>query len=336
MIGYGERVVVYDPAGQHAGVGGIRTLSRSLRALACDSAIIFPGSVKVALAAAWAHIPKRIGWDPGRQMSAQMIDVIYPEAMRELPFVRSILRFERLYRLSRPIRTLLPSLFTETVPPGGGQHMTSRFLSALSSITATRHTVADPPWLGIPDDVRRAVEQRYPASGKRRVLLAPGAGMPTRRWPWERFARLAKQLADARFDVVLFGGAAERALCERILGAADTSGVLSAAGVLSVPESLALVAASSVLVAHDSAPMHMASALGTPVIALFGPTVPSFGFAPLSPGRNILEVTGLPCRPCTVYGSLRCPVGTHECMHAISVENVFQAVLDAVERDTAR
>jgi heptosyltransferase-2 len=92
----------------------------------------------------------------------------------------------------------------------------------------------------------------------------------------------------------------------------------------------ALLGRLSALVTNDSALMHAAAAVGTPVIALFGPTVTEFGFAPAGPGHRILE-RSLDCRPCSVHGSAHCPRGHFRCLKEIAPEDVLEA-LNTIDR----
>ena len=85
------------------------------------------------------------------------------------------------------------------------------------------------------------------------------------------------------------------------------------------------------VVAADTGPLHLACAVGTPVVALFGPTVRAFGFAPRvaapeAASAVVLEVEGLSCRPCTAIGGPTCPKGHFRCMQAITPEQVLAAV----------
>jgi heptosyltransferase-2 len=68
----------------------------------------------------------------------------------------------------------------------------------------------------------------------------------------------------------------------------------------------------------------------TPVVALFGATAPSFGFAPLGKRDVVIETEGLACRPCTIHGGDTCPITTFDCMNNISAEHVTQKVLEIV------
>ncbi|MDW7996408.1 MAG: glycosyltransferase family 9 protein, partial [Bacteroidota bacterium] len=117
---------------------------------------------------------------------------------------------------------------------------------------------------------------------------------------------------------------AEVGLCASI---AERSGALSLCGELSIAELLLLFRRARCVVGNDSAPIHLAELVGTPVVAIFGPTVPEFGFAPRLP-RSRLIARQLPCRPCSVHGGRRCPIGTHECMESISPLEVMQQVLE--------
>ncbi|HMK38279.1 MAG TPA: glycosyltransferase family 9 protein, partial [Bacteroidota bacterium] len=89
------------------------------------------------------------------------------------------------------------------------------------------------------------------------------------------------------------------------------------------------------LVSNDSAPVHMAVAMRIPVVAIFGPTLPLFGFAPLGLRDRVVETAGLKCRPCSVHGGRRCPTGTFDCMNQISAVRVRNEVLAIADRDAS-
>ncbi len=155
------------------------------------------------------------------------------------------------------------------------------------------------------------------------VGLAPGARWSTKGWPGERWAELVCRVrAGGTGFPVLVGGKPDRELCGRILG--DGPGA-SLAGRTTVLETAAVLARCTVLVTNDSAPLHLAVAVGTRVVALFGPTVQGFGFYPLGPEDVVLE-QALPCRPCSLHGDDRCPEGHHRCMTGIGVPEVVSAL----------
>jgi heptosyltransferase-2 len=96
---------------------------------------------------------------------------------------------------------------------------------------------------------------------------------------------------------------------------------------LTLLESAELIRRCRVIVSNDSAPAHLASAVGTPVVAIFGATVPRFGFGPRGPGDIVVETEGLFCRPCGIHGGNSCPIKTFECMERILPERVFREVV---------
>jgi heptosyltransferase-2 len=81
-----------------------------------------------------------------------------------------------------------------------------------------------------------------------------------------------------------------------------------------------------VLITNDSAPQHLASAVGTPTVTVFGPTVPEFGFGPLAPGSATAGIGGLACRPCDRHGPRQCPLGHWRCMRELSSEQIARIV----------
>ena len=142
----------------------------------------------------------------------------------------------------------------------------------------------------------------------------PGSIWGTKRWPYYR--ELATELA-GRTAVVVVGGPDDAELGEAIRDAVTRAGgrALNACGKATVRQSAALIARARLLVTNDSAPLHFATPLGTPVVALFGPTVPEFGFGPVGDGDLALGVTGSSCRPCSAHGPARVPARTSS-LHA--------------------
>lgn len=154
------------------------------------------------------------------------------------------------------------------------------------------------------------------------VVLAPGAAHATKRWPIGQWIALAARLETAGLRVVAAGGPADRGLAQQLAG---HTGAPSAAGELSLQETGALLARARVVVSGDTGVMHMATGVGTPVIALFGPTVRQFGFFPYGARATVLE-RALDCRPCSATGSNRCPLGHHRCLDDIGPDDVSAAV----------
>ncbi len=160
------------------------------------------------------------------------------------------------------------------------------------------------------------------------VALVPGAAHATKRWPLGHWKKLARALTDRGLHVVVIGGSADIAAGTEIVAALGRQGA-SAAGRLDLQASGALIRRTKALVSGDSGPMHMATAVRTPVVALFGPTVAQFGFFPYQGRATVLEQS-LPCRPCSSKGGPRCPLEHHRCLTEISPEEVMARTLEWV------
>jgi heptosyltransferase-2 len=156
------------------------------------------------------------------------------------------------------------------------------------------------------------------------IALAPGSIWGTKRWPY--YGELAGRLT---LPAVIVGGTEDRALGEQIV-AASGGRARNAAGELSLRGSVALIGTARMLVTNDSAPLHMATATGTPVVALFGPTLPSFGFGPRGSGDRVVEHDHLACRPCSAHGPEVCPLGHHRCMREVGVDQVIEAIQELI------
>ena len=164
-------------------------------------------------------------------------------------------------------------------------------------------------WLG-----EQRLEERHVA------VLAPGAAHFTKRWPLDRWHATAAGLRDRGFALVTVGGADDRALGEALSPLA-----VNLAGTLSLQQTGALLARARLVISGDTGVMHMATGVGTPVVALFGPTVRQFGFFPYRGRAEVLE-RPLDCRPCSVMGGARCPMGHHRCLADIGPDDVMGAV----------
>jgi heptosyltransferase-2 len=152
------------------------------------------------------------------------------------------------------------------------------------------------------------------------AVLAPGAAHFTKRWPSERWAALAQRLRTDGFALAVVGGVDDRTAAEPLAPHAAI-----ATGDFSLQETGALLARARILVSGDTGVMHMATGVGTPVVALFGPTVEQFGFFPYASRSAVLQ-RALDCRPCSTMGGPRCPMGHHRCLDDLAPDEVAAAV----------
>ena len=169
------------------------------------------------------------------------------------------------------------------------------------------------------------------AEGERLIALAPGSVWATKRWPYYR--ELAEQLTDAG-RIVIVGGPDDSPLAATIRAAVP--GAVDATGVLPLLGSAELIGRSAVIVTNDSSPLHLASAMGTPTVAIFGPTVPDFGFGPLAPSSVVVGHDSLTCRPCHRHGPRRCPLTHFRCMRELTADAVAERVRTLILRPDAR
>jgi len=153
------------------------------------------------------------------------------------------------------------------------------------------------------------------------AAIAPGALWRTKRWPPRRFAAVASALAaECDLDILLLGSMSERQLCEDVARYAG-SRVLMAAGETTLGQMAALIGSARVFIGNDSGPMHVAVALGTPTVAIFGPTDPGqFDF-----DDNEIVYADLECSACSFYGTDACKLGHWQCMQSLSAELVLSA-----------
>lgn len=154
------------------------------------------------------------------------------------------------------------------------------------------------------------------------AALAPGAAHATKRWPIPHWKALAGRLRELGYGLVAIGGPGES---DRELAAALGPDVVNAAGAFTLQETGACLARAAVLVSGDTGVMHLATGVGTRVVALFGPTVEPFGFFPYAKSAVVLE-RDLNCRPCSAMGTERCPLGHHRCLAEIRPDQVAAAV----------
>ena len=319
----------------HPGVDSVLTLaedesvfqlSRRLRAEQFQAAVLFPNSPRAALESWLARIPERIG---------------LAQPWRDFFLTRVIERPPDQVRMrKRPIAEIKRLIAAPTAPAAGipaSAHHLHRYLRVVAALGATTQPV--PPFLAVTEEEVAAIQQRFagPASGGVGTpLFGLNAGAeygPAKRWPRERFVEAAIVLhrrTGCRWWVL--GGKADQELASAI-----TTGIQNAAGVgpgaarnlagaTSLRELCAALKACDLLLTNDSGPMHVAAAVGTPVVAPFGSTSPELTGPGLpGEGRHRVLRSQAPCAPCF---RRKCPIDLR-CLTGIDVEMVVNAALEA-------
>jgi heptosyltransferase-2 len=184
------------------------------------------------------------------------------------------------------------------------------------------------PQLTVPESEVATWRQRVGIASDMRpaVALAPGAVGPSKRWTVSGYAELAKRLTAAGVRVWVLGGPDERALATEIAGP-DESNARDLTGP-DLRNAILALGAADVAVSNDSGLLHVAAAVGTPSLGIFGPTSP-WHWAPLNPLAAMVETTtALSCRPCH---KPTCRVGHHLCMRDIAAERIYALTMNALE-----
>jgi heptosyltransferase-2 len=163
------------------------------------------------------------------------------------------------------------------------------------------------------------------------AVLAPGSVWPTKMWTSNGYMAVANYLVKEGFRVLLLGGAAERGICNEI--ARQVPGAISLAGETSIAQSIEIMERAQVVVCNDSGSMHMASAVGSPSVSIWGPTVLEFGYRPWQNRSRVVEISRkqMECRPCGKHGARKCPLGTHDCMKMIDGARVVSAIQEVLK-----
>ena len=281
-------VITYDKRGVERGMSGFIKMVHILRRRRYDVALIPHRSWRSALLALCAGIPNRLGFSSSSASS----------------------------------------LYTHKVTYRTESHETLRNLNLLSPYGCSSGDPTPNIWHTQTDE-ERAIEflkTQNVHEGSTLVGMGAGSVWPTKRWVPEGFAQVADRLiSEKKETVIFFGGPSDVMLYNRISSMMQQTPVV-AAGKLSLKESAALIARCRVFLSNDTGLMHLAAAMNVPVVAIFGATVPAFGFTPRGEGHTIIEKR-LPCRPCGVHGTKRCREKTFACMREIRSQEVYEALV---------
>ncbi|HPQ70703.1 MAG TPA: lipopolysaccharide heptosyltransferase II [bacterium] len=281
-----HQVISFDKRGAHRGLGGLRKMAEQLRAEKYDLALCPHPSLRSALLLWVAQIPRRIGF--GDSAGA--------------------------------------FFFTEKIVRDRTAHEIDRVLSLLTALDNSPPAPMREPRLHVSPEADERVVALLKEAGlheRKFVCAHPGSVWATKRWPAERFGETLSALARDGYRPVVLGGKDDIELANIVQ---DTCGELplNLAGRLSLPELTALLARASLLLTNDSGPMHIAGAVNTPVVAIFGSTVPALGYAPVGSPAIVVEKS-MPCRPCGPHGYRRCPLEHLHCLRHIDAAMAVEA-----------
>lgn len=238
--------------------------------------------------------------------------------------------------MSSPLRSIafknssLSFLYSETVEYLNDKHEIIRNLNLLKPLGIIENDIIRPE-LFISENEKRKIDclfyEHKVRPDEKFIVIAPGSVWFTKRFPEEKFRNLCDMFSNSGIRIFLAGGKSDKKVSDFILNNSKNRNIVNVTGQLSVPESAELISRASVLVTNDSSPLHMGNAVGTDVIALFGATVPAFGFYPYGINDVIIETKNLKCRPCAIHGGKKCPIGTFDCMLRINEKDIYDSVV---------
>jgi heptosyltransferase-2 len=302
--------------------------------LGFDLALVLPNSPRSALEVWLARIPQRIGYArPWRNFFLTNAVPARAEAVKMQK--RTVSEIRRL--VAADVSRRVTSNGRVLTNAATNAHQLHEYLHLVAALGANPEPL--PPQLVVTPDEVKAVKKKFALDEIKRPIfgLNPGAEYgPAKRWPEEKFIAAAREIQNrTNCTWLTFGGKADAA-------SQRTAGILSAeqnfrqdagstflnlAGKTSLRELMALLKLCRVLLTNDTGPMHVAAALGTPVVVPFGSTSPELT-GPGLPGdpRHRLLKSDAPCSPCFLR---ECPID-FRCLNGISVERVVEAVLEVV------
>ncbi len=307
---------------------GVFSVGRKLRAGKFDLALVLPNSPRSAIETWLAHVPQRIGY--GRAWRNWFLTRAVPARPGHVVMRKPAIR---------EIRRLVddPRRVTGGFKPPTTAHQIYEYLHLAAALGASEETT--PPSLVVTPAEVEAASQKFGLletlkAGRPLFGLNPGAEYgPAKRWPAVRFIAAAREIQErTNCEWLIFGGKGDTALADGIHSALRTphSVLHNLAGQTSLRELMALLKLCRVLLTNDTGPMHVAAALGTPVVVPFGSTSPELT-GPGLPGdpRHRLLKSDASCSPCFLP---ECPID-FRCLDGIGSDRVVAAVLEAAQQE---
>lgn len=282
---YIKQLWIYDKRGSDAGLASLFRLAGKIRQEQFDLALVPHRSLRSAFLVFMARIPWRIGFDRSSGSFLFTDTVSYADPGHEI---------ERNFRLLKPLNFVIPHRQLPDIQPDSNDR----------------------------DVVNGWMTSQKLENGSDMVCMAPGSIWPTKRWPPQSWANLADRFKFEKWEVIFIGSEMDKPLISDIMNMTKMP-VSDVSGQFTVRQSAEIIRRCRLLISNDSAPTHMGTAVRTPVLTIFGCTVPSFGFFPYGIHDRIAEVEGLSCRPCTDHGRKKCPLKHFKCMLDLSIETVF-------------
>ena len=298
---------------------GIFAVAKKLRAGKFDTALVLPNSPRSAIETFLAGIPERIGYArPWRNFF--LTRTIAPRADAVKMHKRTVEEIKELIAQKPEAGSRKPELPKSV-------HQSYEYLHLAAAMGTNLEPL--PPKLFVTVEEVEAIGKKFGLEQSTGPIfgLNPGAEYgPAKRWPVEKFIAVAKEIQQqTKCTWILFGGKNDAEITNQIQPALGNGPAIhNLAGKTSLRELMALLNLCRVFLTNDTGPMHVAAALGVPVVAIFGSTSPELT-GPVSSGdlRHHILTSDAPCSPCFLR---ECPID-FRCMNGIDVERVVEAVV---------
>jgi heptosyltransferase-2 len=223
-------------------------------------------------------------------------------------------------------------LLTSKVQYETNEHEIKRDLSLVKAI----------PGIKIPDEKMELKPKLFPAQKDfdlianlinsknltNLITLSPCSKWFTKQLTEEKSISIINELISKGFTAALIGGNDDIIYCYEVEKAVKSRNLLNFCGELTPLQSYILISKAKAHITVDSAAAHLAAATDTPVIEIYGSTIPAFGFYPLTSKHVIIENENLDCRPCTDHGRIECPLKHFKCIEDLSAVNIVKKIKD--------
>lgn len=286
-------IIQFDKRKKHKGLGGLLWLTRELRKTNADYMFIPHRYLRSSVIGLLSGARKVVGYEEAPLSFLFSNKVTYNKSLHEIDRLNSIFQSELLFQAE-----YLPNL--------------------------------SPNKKQIPESILESLKIK----GKR-IGIAPGSVWKTKTYPKEKYSQLIKLLLENEFQIILIGSKEEVSLADYLISqnkqSINDQQLINTTGMMTLPQSISLISELDLLISNDSAPQHFAMAVKTPVLTIYGATIPGFGFFPRGEKDTWIETLNLACRPCGIHGGNSCPIKTFDCMENIQPIFIFEKIIKILE-----
>lgn len=297
-----RELFVYDKRGKGK-ISGLFEIISKVREKNYDIIICPHRSLRSALITHLSGAKLRIGFDKNSLSNLLTNRVVYNREFHEIERNLDLVRAIPQIRFNEENKRLRPELF----PSEEDRKYVDQLFFTLHSNHSTHSTIS----------------------------FAPCSKWLTKQLPENKSVEIIEGLISRRFNVILIGGGYDAAYCSKLEKKISSQNLLNFCGKLTPLQSKTAVENSRCLISADSAAAHIGASAGTPIIQIYGSTVPAFGFYPLTSRNVIIENSFLTCRPCTNHGRETCPLKHFKCMEELEVKKILEAVEKLVKNNSS-